>query len=433
MQAGTNKAFWFLLAGTLAVRTAMVLSPGALHDDPDGYRLLAENLVWQGQFAFNGVPTAYRPPLYPLLLTTCVIWGPAAPAAIAVVHVLLGVATVGLSYHLARQLGLGSWSLLAAALVAVDPILLAQSAQVMTETLATFLVVVALLLLIRAGESPRWDRCLWAGVALGTVMLCRANLVVWVPLAVCWIAWRRGWRDRGFFSLVTTGAGIVLTVAPWAVRNHVLFGRPVVTTTHGGYTLLLANNPWYYKHLQQYGWRRVWDAEKFNRQWETKAVRRRPADELRNQAAAYRASWNAIWKEPAAFLTATAVRIVNFWGVLPHRVSEQETPSRTVARWAVGCWYSLQWVLVIAGAAALAGRPRPRPPLQWRNSLRQWMLGILLIASLTVVHAVFWSNMRMRAPAVPVLACVAALGAGQLQRSLRRPSSPTSKAEGTPT
>jgi hypothetical protein len=33
-------------------------------------------------------------------------------------------------------------------------------------------------------------------------------------------------------------AGAVL--APWAIRNQLLLGRPVLTTTHGGQTLLLA-------------------------------------------------------------------------------------------------------------------------------------------------------------------------------------------------
>ena len=41
---------------------------------------------------------------------------------------------------LGQQWGLGRWSWLAAGLVAVDPILLHQAGEVMTETFATFCV-----------------------------------------------------------------------------------------------------------------------------------------------------------------------------------------------------------------------------------------------------------------------------------------------------
>src|SRR5438874_11851777 len=38
-------------------------------------------------------------------------------------------------------------------------------------------------------------------------------------------------------------------LTPWAVRNAWSFGEPVWTTTHGGYTLALANNPIYYAEV----------------------------------------------------------------------------------------------------------------------------------------------------------------------------------------
>ena len=40
---------------------------------------------------------------------------------------------------------------------------------------------------------------------------------------------------------------IVIVLSPWMIRNLVVLGEPVWTTTHGGYTLALANNPVYYR------------------------------------------------------------------------------------------------------------------------------------------------------------------------------------------
>ena len=47
---------------------------------------------------------------------------------------------------------------------------------------------------------------------------------------------------RGGLLAVT----LVLVLSPWMIRNLLVFGEPVWTTTHGGYTLALANNPVYY-------------------------------------------------------------------------------------------------------------------------------------------------------------------------------------------
>ena len=107
-----------------------------------------------GTFGSDQAPTAYRPPLYPLLLAGCVALGDHSRVAIGLLHVLLGVATVGWCCWPTGP-GLGGATAgvvqavpaslrLAALLVALDPILLTQSALVMTETLAAFLTTAGL-------------------------------------------------------------------------------------------------------------------------------------------------------------------------------------------------------------------------------------------------------------------------------------------------
>ncbi len=61
---------WTALALTLILRVGwMVLKPESLAIDRDAYLLLAQNLVHgEGFCGPGGVPTAFRPPLFPLLL-----------------------------------------------------------------------------------------------------------------------------------------------------------------------------------------------------------------------------------------------------------------------------------------------------------------------------------------------------------------------------
>src|SRR5687767_4464704 len=119
-----------LLAAGLRFAACTVWSDD-LTRDPDAYRAHAERLAaGEGYVAPDGRPTAFRPPLYAILLAGYA-W--AGPAGIALLQVALGVGTVALTASLGRRLGLGRWSLFAAALVAADPLLLRYTPQVMTE------------------------------------------------------------------------------------------------------------------------------------------------------------------------------------------------------------------------------------------------------------------------------------------------------------
>src|SRR6476469_11172122 len=69
-----------LLVFTLIVRGSVLwVMRGNLEQDPDAYREIAENLLRHGEFAlgkrtadsadYQPTPTAYRPPLYPVVLS----------------------------------------------------------------------------------------------------------------------------------------------------------------------------------------------------------------------------------------------------------------------------------------------------------------------------------------------------------------------------
>jgi hypothetical protein len=99
---GPKWCFWALLVLTIAVRAGVLLTaPHALQADPDGYRRLAQNVREHGTFGYGTSPTAYRPPLYPLVLAPLVAPGSSGAVPIGVLHLLLGVATVVVVVHVA--------------------------------------------------------------------------------------------------------------------------------------------------------------------------------------------------------------------------------------------------------------------------------------------------------------------------------------------
>ena len=443
---------WIALIGLLAlallVRGGVLVSmPESLTDDPDAYRHYAENLVEHGVFGHGSVPSAYRPPLYSLLLTGPVALGDNARLAIGLLHLAMGVATVWLVYRLGRRWGLGAWSLAAAALVACDPILLVQSTLVMTETLATLLAVVSLWGLSRFSRSenvtvpfgiPRAGDCpdfrvakmglspsvayafAWtmaAGGLLALASLCRPTFLVFTAVAgllvaTLWATWATRLKTFAAFS-----AAVALVLAPWVVRNQIQFGRPIVATTHGGYTLLLGNNPSFYDYLRSGAWATVWDEGDYF-DGRSKSM---PRDELRRDRIAYAEARQNIRRQPGMFAYACVVRVGRLWAPLPHRLTDGESPARRSVRYTIGLWYLAEFLLAAIGLfAVFTGRPRAAgldPALCRPNQKRRtnpWLWGVLLVVCFTAVHTLYWTNMRMRAPLMPVVALAAAAGAGAI-------------------
>ncbi len=445
-----SRTLWLVLIVAALVRIAMlVATPDALVADPDGYRGIAENVLGHDVFGHGQIPTAYRPPAYPLLLVPFAALGAGTRFPIGALHVLLGLATVAITFVLARRAGMRHVpAALAAGLVAVDPILLAQSALVMSETLAALLVVLGVYLLDRCTRRPTFGNAARAGMALGAVVLCRPGLLAFASLAAIVLAWlgRRecGWEEgkeergeqkderwnegkhwRGacqVFAAVV--AGLLVVVGPWMVRNQFAIGRPKVATTHGGYTLLLGNNPFFYDHLHGGPWFEAWRAEPFHDWWRGELlandliepdgaraplVFRSPEAELQADALAYRHAFASIRRQPGMFAWSCLVRAGHFWSPLPFRLSPHETPLRRAARWSVAAWYLVELTLAAIGIGSLFfGRHRPPRSVLW------WSL--LLALSLMAVHTFYWSNLRMRAPVMPLVAIAAVAGATALCR-----------------
>ena len=393
----------FVLA--LAIRSAVLfLWPDALVADPDGYRTVAENLVRHGTFGNGDSPTAYRPPLYPLALVPGVAFAPASRVPIAGLHVALGLATVWFTYRLGRMSGLGRWAWLAALLVACDPILLAQSALVMTETLAAFLAVASLFWIAKAGSGGQVRHAVIAGALVGLAILCRPTFLPWAGLVALLFLFDHQSASDNVRRSLAFGVTVALVLFPWAARNLIHFGRPIVTTTHGGYTLLLANNPFFYEHLRSAPWGSVWENESLDRQWSAEMPRGSPADELRADRLAYAKAIQAIRNEPGMFCYACVVRIGRLFGLLPHQVATPESMSRRLLRYAVATWYATEFALAIYGLVWCL-RPSCHP-----NTFSRWGASLSLVACFAVVHAVYWTDMRMRAPLMPVIAFFAAMG-----------------------
>ena len=416
---------------TIVIRfVAVYANSTQLESDPDAYRAIARTIAEHGVFGLTDsrgqpIATAFRPPLYPYLLSWFVRDGNIPIAAVATLHALLGAITVLCTLLISQRLVDGgtirSTSIVASLLVAIDPILLQQSSLLMTETVAT--AIAALILWwwsCRFTPKPTIANAFVLSLFLAAAYLCRPTFLVWGVLMVLAAPFIRSPRfPKSRWGKLTRGlavaSALVTAVGIWTARNVKEIGHPVWATSHGGYTLLLANNPSFYDYLRSGRWGEAWDAEpflvayqhRFNDDprtaefWKHDWQHIAPAaatgvTEHQDDRRTYEAAKATIQREPGMFLWSCVVRAGRLWSPLPHH-----TPGRGWTKIAlVGGYYLALYVFVVIGLWRI-GRMILRP---------SWWSLLFLALTLTAVHAVYWSNLRMRAPIIPGLAIVAAAG-----------------------
>lgn len=397
----------FLLAFAVRLMIALAI-PNSFETDPDAYRRMARSIYQTGVFGLveaqqfpdaispTATPTAYRPVLYPWILS----WFQGFQSdriPIACLHAILGAAAVALAFDIACRLGFTRGLALGVSfMVLADPILLRQSTLVMTETLATFLALAVWWLVLVTGWSrvESRDRSVPIGIAIGIALgiACLSR-----PTSVAWCLLWAGWEVRkNPIRAVCLTLGCILVLLPWVSRNRTQLGHGIWTTTHGGYTLLLANNPILYEHWNK-SWSREWQEERFHDWWANQQAERfagKFPGEVEIDRFANELAWKTIWGDPIRFLKACLIREGWLWAWWP-----SGRQAGVASRFSIGIWYALTSVAALIGLVRLIRR---QP-----GELGAWIPMLLMGASLCVVHAVFWSNMRMRAPIIPLVSLLA--------------------------
>ena len=140
MESTARHRTWIagLLLLALLVRSGVYIGlvDSTSNQDPDSYYAIAVNLVDQGTYSLGSDPTAFRPPIYPLLLAVGYFLGLSQVVWVGILHTTLGILTLFITFRLAKLCTNQTVAVLATLLLIFDPILLHQSSLTMTETTA---------------------------------------------------------------------------------------------------------------------------------------------------------------------------------------------------------------------------------------------------------------------------------------------------------
>lgn len=430
-----------LILGGLVRALFLLVFFADLQSDPDAYKQIAVNLRTQGVYgqAFGDgeqdpplqvQPTAFRPPLYPLVLSAFVtkdVQGKAivSRTGIACLHFVLGMMTIALAWGIGRNFELpDTHCLTLGLLVAFDPIALRQSGLPMTETLAILFAMLGIWMLSRK-TAIGWP-VFGVGLLFGLFSLCRPTFLIWAGLLFIAVLVGLIQTDSRRLSQKITfaaifGVGVFIVLVPWIIRNYQQFGKPIFATSHGGYTIFLGNNDSFYDYLHS-GKSATWNGEKELRAivleirqqsliTDQSGVTR--IDEVQKDKLYYEKAKEVILRRPGDFLYSCCVRIIRFWSLVPRSTpggnDAQRGWKQRLIRYGSGAWYLVLFSFALVGLWRLIqfGRKNRSAAM---TMLRTFLPSILLVVAFQGLHLLYWSNMRMRAPLVGVIALLAVIG-----------------------
>lgn len=316
--------------------------------------------------AAKGQPTAAVPPVYPLFLAALQAVGLGGSRAVFLAQTLLGIAT-GLGVAtMARRMGGMPAGIAALALALLHAPAVAVSGFRFTETVFLFLLVGALALL----GSNRPSRQLLSFMVLGGAVLTRSVALVLLPIwPVYVVCTRKGTTRRVGVAGVLL---LVLTLAPWVLRNHRVMGASVVGSTFAGKDLFMGNNDW--ARVSGVAGPVAWDSLPGWRRALLRAARFTPADigdlyafpvEVPSEVARDRALTRKVLLfglvHPHLLLRRTEQRLAEFCGVSPPPESWEHVgqlpflffPALLLAAVAVGTCGMTRHAVLLAGSALL--------------------------------------------------------------------------------
>lgn len=254
--SGRRVWLWFLIIATVAFVLRLVYLVQARASDPLFLSPGMDALYHHRWALAIGAGTEFihdaffRAPLYPHFLALVYKLTGVDLFWTRVIQAVIGSASCGLTYLLARRLlglpgaGLRSRTREVAARVsglvmAAYPLAIYFDGELLIPGLLVFLVLLGLVLLYRAWDRGRqW----WLpGLVFGLAVITRPNVLAFLAVLAVWFFFTfrgRAWKRAGLFF-----GAVLLVVLPVTVRNYVKSRTIVPVAWQGGTNFYIGNNP----------------------------------------------------------------------------------------------------------------------------------------------------------------------------------------------
>jgi 4-amino-4-deoxy-L-arabinose transferase-like glycosyltransferase len=259
VRAKNKQLLTLILAAAVLIRIPIALLMGdqvtvlpGIHDQVS-YDALARSLLDGRGYSFTknwypftpaNTPTAHWSFIYPLYLAGIYAVTGYHPLAARLLQGIVGGALICLLvYLIGRRVVDEVTGLVGAALAAVYGYFIYYNVALMTETFFIVLVLFSLYLGLELKEKPVLARWALLGLTLGVAGLLRQTVLLFVPFLLLWLFWELKKSGVHWWYFAVPIVIIVLLIAPWTIRNYVVYHQFLPLNSNAGYALYASNHP----------------------------------------------------------------------------------------------------------------------------------------------------------------------------------------------
>ena len=195
-------------------------------------------------FTPANTPTAHWSFIYPLYLAVVYAITGYHPLAARLIQGALGGALICyLVYLIGRRVADEITGLVGAALAAVYGYFIYYNVALMTETYFIVCVLLALHLGLELKERPTLRRWIGLGLTLGLAALLRQTILIFIPFLLLWLVWELRNSGVRWWHFAVPIVMMSLLIAPWTIRNYVVYHQFLPLNSNAGYAFYASNNP----------------------------------------------------------------------------------------------------------------------------------------------------------------------------------------------
>lgn len=390
------KAALLIFVLALVVRAAVIAFHPAppFQGDMITYEGIAKNILdGKWHFGWGDLPSAHREPVYPLFIAG--IYSIAGPSREAVywAQALLCSAACGLLVLLSsRLLRSRAAAILAGGMAAFYPPFLLQVQTLLSEPLATALLLMATYLVVAGWADGRRGILLLAGLVLGLATLTRAANLMYAPLiALAVVLTPRERRSLGLRGAVFFLVAFLAVLSPWTIRNYAVFGRFIPVGVNAGGSFFRGN--------YDEGTLGSMGSNYHPDMPERVTAKYEGLDEVDIDRLLMREGMRYVRDHPWTFVKLCALKLARFW----LNVGFADPPSRASLAFAAGSVLLLVLALLGIFGSGLTIHRAAAPVY-------------ILLIYYTALHVLLFATARYSLPVIPYVLAFAAAGIASISR-----------------
>jgi len=261
--------------------------------DSDRYSTLGRNIVNHGKYMVDGVkPDIYWAPGYPFFISFIYKLFGINNTGIRIVQAVLSSLVIIFIYLICAKVFNKRIGMISSLIVSIYPGFIGYSGLVLPQILASFLLTLFILLIVKFNLKIRIDFIL--GLIAGYLCLVRSEFVLFMPILFLIIA-KNGQKPKHLIIIFIIMCSII---SIWSMRNYKAFGKFVLISTHYGDTLWIST------------WKEEW------LEWQEKEPfisLTEGLNQIDSSVVLFKAGINNIKEYPFVYLKMCAKRLYRFW------------------------------------------------------------------------------------------------------------------------